>query len=225
MTALELQTSFEIEAGVIDSNIKPSTTDIFYWINRAIEQFVKTRYSGTNIKREGFEQSQKRIDDLRTLVKEVTITTSTGTIKPNSYIATLPGDYLFTIGEECDIQYTDGFSNTITTRSGISETTIDRYSRDIDNPLSDSILYNDKALPLRLFYENTVELVSDGTYTIPTYYIRYLKQPVTVALPSTTSDLPSHTHIEIIKTAVQMYLENISNNRIKTYSDMTNIME
>jgi len=225
MTALDMQVAFEMEAGLIDSANKPSTTDIFYWLNRATEQFVKTRYSGVNPKQKGFEQDQKRTADLRTIVKEVTLSTTTDSVKPNSYIATLPNDFWFEVGEECSIQYTDQFSNTITTRVGVMEMTIDRYSREILNPLSDSILYNDKALPIRLFYQTYVELISDGTYSIPIYYLRYLRQPGSISLPSTASDLPVHTHIEIVKIAVQMYLENITSNRIKTYSDMTTIME
>lgn len=44
--------------------------EIDFWLNEAIDRFIKTRYSGMNVKRESFEQSQKRTDDLRSLVKE-----------------------------------------------------------------------------------------------------------------------------------------------------------
>ena len=47
---------------------KVSSDTLFAFLNEALDKFVKTRYSGINYKREGFEQSQKRIDDLRTLV-------------------------------------------------------------------------------------------------------------------------------------------------------------
>ena len=33
-----------------------------------LDKFIKTRYSGINFKRKGFEQDKKRIDDLRTLI-------------------------------------------------------------------------------------------------------------------------------------------------------------
>lgn len=50
--------------------------EIDFWLNSAIRKFVKTRYSGNNPKAEGFEQTQKRTDDLRTLVKRKLIRTS-----------------------------------------------------------------------------------------------------------------------------------------------------
>lgn len=45
-------------------------------INKNISRFVKQRYSKiSNLKKEGFEESQKRIDDLRTLVTEFSANT------------------------------------------------------------------------------------------------------------------------------------------------------
>ena len=62
--------------------------EIDYWLNRAINVFIKTRYSGTNAKNESFEQSQKRIDDLRTLVTATTldlVAVTSGAIYPEEY--------------------------------------------------------------------------------------------------------------------------------------------
>lgn len=69
MTHVELQAAFELEINQIDANLeKPKSIDIEYWLNRGLEKFYKTRYTGVNNKGLGFEQDQKRIDDLRTLV-------------------------------------------------------------------------------------------------------------------------------------------------------------
>jgi hypothetical protein len=218
MTILEMQTAFELEVGIIDSTVKPLSSDILYWLNRGIEKFVKTRYYE-------FEKNQKRIDDLRTLVTEIAITTTTGTSKPNSHIATLPGNYLFTLGEEANITYTDINNTVITKRVGVTETTVDRYRDDIDNPFSEHILHYEWARPLRLFSGNTIEIISNGEYSVPTFYLRYLKKPSIVDLPSSNCDLPEHTHSEIIKLTVGMFLENTKNNRYQSYSNEINTME
>jgi len=52
---------------------KQDTDTILYFLNAAVNLFVKTRYYGTNVKGESFEQSQKRIDDLRKVVVDETI--------------------------------------------------------------------------------------------------------------------------------------------------------
>jgi hypothetical protein len=72
-------------------------------INKNIERFVAQRYSKlSNIKRQGFEESQKRIDDLRTLVVEYSSkTTYKGQIGPihhiDSFALPTPGS---TLGNE-----------------------------------------------------------------------------------------------------------------------------
>jgi hypothetical protein len=224
MTAREMQVAFEREANFQDPIVKPTSTEIFYWINKAIDTFVKNRYTGNNPKREGFEQTQKRIDDIRTLVTEASINTSVGTIKPNSYTATIPSGYLFTLGEEATISYTRNGS-TETARKGILETTTDRYRDDVDNPFSEHILFNYEAKPLRLYRGAIVELISDGTYTIPTYHLRYLTSPTVVALPSTSCNLPEHTHYEVVKIATKMYLERTKDPRQQTYNNEIVTME
>lgn len=85
--------------------------EIDYWLNEASRAFTKTRYSGVNAKRESFEQTQKRIDDLRTLVKEVTLqpdsfnpSTNPDNLE-NCYLVELPDWYWFTLGEQVSIVY------------------------------------------------------------------------------------------------------------------------
>jgi len=224
MTAREMQISFEIESNLQDPTKKPTSIEIFYWINKAVEKFIKTRYSGINFKREAFEQTQKRIDDLRSLVKEVDITSNVPGSKPNSIIFNLPVDYLFTVGEECMISFLKGVT-TINSREGITEITNDRYRQEIDNHFSEFRLYSDWARPLRLFYGTYVELISDGQYTIPHYYVTYISKPTAIELPSNNCNLPEQTHSEIVKLAVSMFLENIKDPRYQTYLNEINSME
>jgi hypothetical protein len=212
------------QSGLIaEESDMPGSDIIFYWINKSIEKFVKTRYSGLNTKEESFEQTQKRTNDLRTLVTEVTLSTSISSIKPNSYQSTLPIDYLITVGEEVDIQFIKNSISTIV-REGIKSTTSDQYREEIDNPLSEHVLQYNEARPLRLYQGNIVLLISDGNYSIPTYYLRYIKNPAIVSL-TVNCDLTNETHYEIVKSAVLMYLEHTVNNRYSTYSNEVNTME
>jgi hypothetical protein len=228
MTAREMQISFVTELSNIGKSVEssemPGSDIIFYFINKAVEKFVKTRYSGMNSKGESFEQTQKRIEDLRTLLSESTISTSTSTIKPNAYKADLPNDYFITASEEVDIYFVKD-SIPVTERQGIKEITSDRYRHEIDNPFGGHILHYGLARPLRLYQGEDVLLISDGNYTIPTYYLRYIKYPAVVALPSTNCDLPNHTHSEIIKLAIGMFLENTTDKRYGSYSNEINTME
>lgn len=201
----------------------PGSDVIFYWINRAVDKFINNRYTGNNPSGESFEQTQKRMNDLRTLIVEAPgsspygISTSSSTIKPNSYTANLPADYRLMVGEEADIQFTKD-SVLTTVRQGVTQVTSDRYRAEVDNPFGEHRLQYYKARPLRLQQGSVVLLVSDGNYTVPTYYLRYIKNPTTVST-TVDCDLPSLVHPEVVKLAVGMYLENIMSKRYGTYSN------
>lgn len=71
MDITEMHLYIDLELNKLNSNlyeiILPEEKD--YFLNRAQERFVKTRYSAmSNPKRQGFEMTEKRIDDLRRLL-------------------------------------------------------------------------------------------------------------------------------------------------------------
>ncbi len=167
-----------------------------FWINLAIIKFVKTRYSGFNVKKEAVEQTQKRVEDLRTLVKEVRITptdpsTPATSYKPNSVTAALPDDYWVTLGE--DVTITVG---TTDSRVGVYQITSDKYSQLIEDPYSPHILHYDTAKPLRLFNGSVVEIIDDGNYTTKYYHLRYLKVPLFVTAKVYLADTTASGDIE-----------------------------
>ena len=97
MKYIELQEAFELEINQLDNNItKPTTSDIEYWLMAGLDKFIKTRYSGNNTSRRAFEQTQKRIDDLRTLVTRKVYQFTT---YPTEQIVTIPSDYMIALGE------------------------------------------------------------------------------------------------------------------------------
>jgi len=71
MKLSEAHRNFKIEADKLDivsiASFLPEEID--YFLNTAIQRIIKTRYSGLNVHKTGFQQSQKRSDDLRTVVK------------------------------------------------------------------------------------------------------------------------------------------------------------
>ena len=111
------------------------------------------------------------------------------------------------------------------TRVGVTECTIDEYRQKIDDPYSEHKLHYGLAKPLRLFNGSTVELISDGNYTIDDYIITYLIGPEVVDISGTDCDLPDHTHIEIVKMTVDMMLENIESPRVQTHAKEVATME
>jgi len=75
-------------------------------LNKAQSRFINTKYGGNNTYRSGFEESQKRIDDLRTLVREYTgPTTYKGKFDNNIDVDKfqLPLDYMYLVNQRSEL--------------------------------------------------------------------------------------------------------------------------
>ena len=200
--------------------------ELDFWINDSIQRFVKTRYTGNNFHGKAFEQSQKRTDDLYTLVKEEVIEPAEGTDatdKPNSWLvdtSDFPDDYMLFLNDEATIEFNHQVTGTdVILRTGVTECTSDSYYTKVSDPYGEHILHMNTAKPLRLFSSKGVELISDGNYEIPYYYLRYIAIPATVDNVSQTTvdcDLPLHTHSEIVEMTINKLLENIEAPRYQT---------
>lgn len=240
MKNIELIESFEIELDKLDDNLtKPTTNITEYWLNQGLEKFWKTRYSLMNTKREAFEQTQKRIDDLRTLVTDYTFTKEQiTTVHSRLYTVELRQDYLILLGDTVGIspatgveipcwpkeddQYIIKYADTI-------EGTVDTIDRIKENSLSEYHLHYANARPIRLVANNLIKLHTDGKYMVSVYTITYLRKPNKIDIHTNPfeqyTDMPEHTLAEIVKLAAQMYLENQKDQRYQTYSNEVSSME
>lgn len=75
-------------------------------LNKSQIRFINTKYTGNNLHRTGFEESQKRIDDLRTIVREFEApVTFKEQLRNNIFVDTftLPSDYMYLINQQSKI--------------------------------------------------------------------------------------------------------------------------
>lgn len=241
MKYIQLQEAFEIELNKLDDNLtKPTTNITEYFLNAGLDKFWKTRYSENNFKRESFEQTQKRIDDLRTLVTEYNFENGEITKVNNTlYTVTLPDNYLILLGDTAGITPADGVDNPcwstdengnyVIHYSDTIEGTIETIDRIRENSLSEYHLRYTKARPIKLIANDLIKLYTDGKYKVSKYIIQYLRKPNKIDIHSNPfeeyTDMPEHTQLEIIKLAAQLYIENQMNPRYNSYSNEVNAME
>lgn len=242
MTDRGFQIEFERRLQLMDPNLvikdKLSSDTIISFINEAIDKFYKTRYSGINFKAQGFEQTEKRIDDLRTLVRKRNYSNtqiSKGT--KNSYSVELPDDYVLLLGDTAGIQpsnlnecwETNERGEYIIKYTDTLESTIETLDRQLGNSLSEHKLKYCQARPLKLIQDNNVILYTDGNYKISEYQITYLAKPSKIDSSNITNleytDLPEHTHMEIVKMAIQIYLATKPMQHYNAYSNEIASME
>lgn len=241
MTDRQFQIEFERRLQLMDPELvrtnKLSSDTIFSFINEAIDKFYKTRYSGINAKSEGFEQSQKRIDDLRNLIKTASFTEEIIN-NGNIYTIELPEDYVLMLGDVAGILPTEGNEQCweidkdgdyVVKRADTIEATIENIDRQLNNSLSEHLLKYCTARPLKLIKGNKVILYTDGKYSVANYQITYLSKPLFLDSSNISNteytSLPEHTHMEIVKMAVQLYLATKPMEHYSVYSAEVNNME
>lgn len=241
MTDRSMQIEFERRLQLMDPELvrtnKLSSDTIFSFINEAIDKFYKTRYSGINAKSEGFEQSQKRIDDLRNLIKTASFTEEIIN-NGNIYTIELPEDYVLMLGDVAGILPTEGNEQCweideegdyVVKRADTIEATIENIDRQLNNSLSEHLLKYCTARPLKLIQGNQVILYTDGKYSVANYQITYLSKPLFLDSSNISNteytSLPEHTHMEIVKMAVQLYLATKPMQHYSAYSSEVNNME
>lgn len=240
MTKRELQIEVERRIQLNDATMvaenKLTSDMIFSLINEAIDLFWKTRYSGLNTKQQGFEQTQKRIDDLRTLISNKVYTREIIDDNPN-YIVQLPEDYCLLLGDTAGILpvgnnecwETDNTGKYIIKQTDTLEATIENIDRQLANSLSEHRLKYCMARPLKLIQNDKIILITDSNYRVVKYMITYLRKPSHIQtnddLTQEYTDLPDMTHVEIVKLAVRLYSANKPTQNYQALAQETQVME
>lgn len=222
MTNIEILTAFETEINQLNNELtKPSTDDSLFWLNQSVNKFVKIRFNGDFIHREGYEQTEKRRNDLIKLFKTVTyddenMIKDTSFASYDQYSIQYPKDFLYALNEDVVIADVDGNHKMDTC---VFECTQDSFMYRINNSLTDFHYRFHRARPIRTRNKIGCLLLTDKKYIIKQYTLGYLRQPDEITLQNPYNqylDFDDSTMYEIIKIAAQMYLENIKDQRYQT---------
>lgn len=222
MTNIEILTAFETEINQLNNELtKPSTDDSLFWLNQSVNKFVKIRFNGDFIHREGYEQTEKRRNDLIKLFKTVTyddedMIKDISFASYDQYSIQYPKDFLYALNEDVVIADVDGNHKMDTC---VFECTQDSFMYRINNSLTDFHYRFHRARPIRTRNKTGCLLLTDKKYIIKQYTLGYLRQPDEITLQNPYNqylDFDDSTMYEIIKIAAQMYLENIKDQRYQT---------
>lgn len=226
-----MHTYFKILLNKLDSfnnqNLEPEEIDVF--LNQTMFRIIEQRAYGSNPKGEAVEETEKRVDDLNNITNpySTSVFFTDSLSKPNGKYIELPSDYRHALEEECVVSYTDCNSQSQTKRVAIKPLTHDRYNKVIRDPFNKP--YTDLVVRLshsKVNNKQVFELVTDGSVTLTTYYLTYLRTPVSMqygsayATPTTdvNCELNEHMHREIVETAVRAAIETVESPRINTYT-------
>jgi hypothetical protein len=236
MTATEMHQSFKFGMDKMDAldypNFLPEEIDLL--LTQGQERYTKQRYGITNPKRTSFEETQKRTDDLKELIRSVTITNynTTGVstnISSKAKFFPLPADYWFAIQERIE-QTCDKCNDRtiyIVTFPGDEGTPIEvKYAEvrpiqhnEFDKTIKDAFKKPDYDKVLRLMYESNSEIITSANCNAIHYKLRYIKKPQAISkINNTNCELSEHTHQEIVDEAIKIALEGIEAKRNSSFT-------
>jgi hypothetical protein len=198
-----------------------SPEEIDFWLNEAQDRFIKQRVFGNNIRREAFDGSLKRVEDIRNIViNSSSISLSSSVIGSNIKEGVLPftdanSPYMYYI----DSTLFDSGSSAMNVGEPIKITDASKYVKDsINNPYI--------RRPLPFFYGNKIAFVYGDEFIPTTFTLTYIKKPkqltyTTVSgYQTNTCELAEETHREIVDIAIGLVIENIESPRVQTYSQI-----
>jgi hypothetical protein len=226
MTIQELHYQFKLNMDRVDtlSSTDFNKAEIDWLLNEAQLIFVKRRYSPDERKRLGFEFTQKRTDDLSTLVvkypEQGPITPSCANGVCEVPLAALFYDYLFLIDAFCDLT-----ENGVCTKSvPLKFVQHDDYRESLRDPFNSPSF---EFIPYNFGKSSTQSAKSSiyiypSSYTVDRVYIEYIKKPSRVSYgnytyidgvvyPPATCELPEQTHQEVVDIACQIASYAIEN--------------
>ncbi len=225
MTIAESHYQFKFNMDRIDSLSNPDffPEEIDWLLNEAQRIFVEQRLSAlSNPKRRGFEASQKRIDDLSTLViKHPVQPFMVPSLTDGVYeveLGSLYFKYLHLLSGYVELEIAPNCTSEVRLKFMQHDDYREALKDPFNSPSQEFIPYNFG----RSSSSNggTSIYMYAGTYSINKVYLEYIKQPTKVNLgtytsidginyPPTSFELPEHTHREIVDIACQIASLNI----------------
>ena len=188
--------------------------EIDWVLNEAYELFVKMVAFPRVSDVLGFEKSQRNIDDIRPLV------INADCVDVTNNIATLPVDYWHFLSAQ--VEMTKGECSAVKGRVHIKQ-----HDDEFEESVFDKSSFEWRAVN-GVFNEDGVKLHTDGTFTIDSFCLNYIKKlayihnasgynvagyntPSGTLLTGTVNcELPDHTHREIVDIAVLITTGEIS---------------
>lgn len=229
MTIQEKHREFKIAFDKVDSEAYPEFLDgeIDYYLNESQDRFIKQRYGGNNIYQAGYEEIQKRTDDL----KELVVSRYTNIIPSLVYQSI--GDAVY-VAQLNDL-YSDVDRNTQSQDEymlyvkAVAETCINEnccdWSRvklvqqdDLANVSDDPFNSPSSTKPFIFFEDGNIYVWTAEGLEINNFLITFIKRPAQMNIgtyggPVVECELSEYTHREIVQQAVQIALENVESPR------------
>lgn len=219
----EMHFAFKLNVDNIDSlsnqNFRPEEID--WLLNEAQDIFISTRFTTSNSKRVGFENTTQRIDDLSTLVVKYPLQPAIiPTLDSGVYEVDLDDllfGYLHLLNGKCTV-ISNACSSTVPLRFTQNDDLLESLRDPFNNPSLEFLPYNMG----RNSNNHTSIFIYPGDLEVTEVFLEYLKKPSKLSLgsyvyidgttyPKTDCELPENVHGQLVDIAAQIASLSIEN--------------
>ena len=213
---------FRVKFNKVNSNKNKSflTQEIDLFLNDQLDKFIEIRTTPKgNYKGEGFEDTQKRLDDIRTVIKEGTTDSDDPEYSSKTPLVlfsfewgkkiTLPSDYLKLVSD-----WSDCTKGCIT--HYMSPNRLFANDRMVQLALRDAFHTTHPASPISQIVNNELR-VYENDFTVANIDISYVYKYPKIVYGSVDCILPVHTHREIVDMAVAKVNSVINTDNYEKY--------
>ena len=188
-------------------------------LNRGVGVFVKNKVDKSNADPLGFEQTQKRLDDIQSLIvsnnyveelpEEEVNFTEEYSFANNNYSFPLPDDYFLSLRIDASVKRNSTCNDDTAVSVPVRIIRNNQVGFHMNNPFSTT----KEESPIGTIKTNGGLILTDGVFRLVDFQMEYIKQPAKIItgskyispLPVGNNigcDLPEHTHFEIVDLAV-----------------------
>lgn len=231
MTILDYHKQFKLFLDKVSSEQTPEFTSkqIDVFLHEAEVRVVKQAYGRNNIYKKGYQEIQKRTDDLNTLVKSGYLKSNSNedgvyyfpldSIYTTDKFEEATNDYMFYLRGQCKVK-SDKVKSVLT---GVSLVSQDKIQEVLKDPFNKSRISE----PVIYFENNGIQVDTNKSSFIPeAIKITYLKYPKKVNLANgIDSELPEEKQREVLQVAVNIALETISDGRFVSHTETLKTIE
>jgi hypothetical protein len=230
MDIKQIHREIELFLDKVDSqalpDILPQEKDIIY--HEAELRLVNQAYGGNNIHKKGFQENQKRTDDLNTLVKigyipfeeldDDTVLFNLSKIYPTKLMDTPPTtDYLYFLGAMAHVS-----SSKVNGKTQPYLSSLDDLGKVLSDPYNKPTI----ARPILSFANGYIYGHKDSSFNIDILEITYIKYPRKVSYSGNiSSELPEHKQREAVQLAVRIALGMVESPRLEEQSSQLGTLE
>ena len=238
MTINEMVYDFKLKADKIDTLSKQDflPEHIDWFLNQAQEVYLKRYYGFQNPYRDGFEMSQKRIADLASLHVKFPVQPALSLIQHDENVYELQLEDLLYVPFTITRLQVEMTKDDCTEKVGTRLSQNDDLNEILKDPFNNS---DSGTVPVnygKSSSEGTSIFFYPGTHTLGDAYVEYIKMPEKVhsgtyeyidgvTYPVTDSELPVHTHQDIVATAVELAKLSVEDPSYKAHYNFSHTME